>query len=78
MSLNEIVNVLELLFSKNDLLQTYLLDLTLFTKKVSLDSIKRSIATLVWKVMKSIPLYFTSMFLVCDINCVKSIKERVS
>ena len=78
MSLNEIVNVLELLFSKNDLLQTYLLDLTLFTKKVSLDSIKRSIATLVWKVMKSIPLYFTSMFLVCDIHCVKSIKERVS
>ena len=74
-SMSELTTVPEPLLPKVYLLQTHFLDLNAFTRTKSLDSIKRSIRSLAWQVMNSIPRQFTSIFLVCDTYCVNSIKD---
>ena len=74
-SMSELAIVPEPLLPKVYLLQTYFLDLNAFARTKSLDSINRSIRSLAWQVMNSIPRQFTSIFLVCDTYCVNSIKD---
>ena len=79
-SMSELAFVPEPFLPKSDVLQTYFLDLIACMRIISLDSTNRSIRSLAWQVVRSIPCQFTSIFLVWDTYCVKSIKagDRVS
>ena len=79
-SMNELAIISETLLQNSDLLQTYFLDLIAFIRTISIDSNKRTIRSVAWQVIKSIPYMYTKIYLVCDTYCEKSIKsgERVS
>ena len=73
-STSEVAIVPEPLLHKSDLLRTYFLDLIAFIRTISLHSTNRSICSLAWQVMKVIHHQFTSIFLLCDTYCIKSVK----
>ena len=72
--MNELVIVHEQPLPDSSLLNTYFLDLITFIRTIGSDCNRKSIRGLAWYVIKSIPLQFTTIYLVCDTYCENSIK----